>query len=252
MKAIYHVLDALGTTDYQNLDPTKKALLQRNVVLFVLNLMSEEMGERGKYLKILWQISAGNFSENDKQRFYRYEPAARKLFHMAKFSNGQKYPVLPIAEEIAKYYHVHEGRLPDFFLGIFKKTWDYNFQELKQLLFSASRNLEDLAFLFLMSLEAEKLDCSFYQRMSKVSVSYPALVGRAIVIAKFTKSSEELSSEDVKAFCQSHAYHNKQRPIVKFYASLVDRMTLEQKSSFLVNKILHNDYHDAQIMEECR
>lgn len=250
MEAIDHVLDALGVTNYNGLTPVKKELLQRNVVRFVLNLMSVEMGNRVKYLKILWNISPNNFSELDKQKFDHCEPQATKLFAMAKFSNGQKYSALPIAEEINKYYHVHEGELPDFFLEIFKRAWDSNFQDLKQLVFSTNRNFEDLAFLFLMSLGTEKLDVSFYQRMSGARILYPALVGRAMVIAKFKEPSEELSQEDIDAFCRAHTFHNKQRPIVRFYAGLVDRMTPEQKSSFIVNKILRNDYNCAQLINE--
>lgn len=250
MEAINHVLDALGETDYSSLTPVQKELLQRNVVRFILNLMPTNRGNRTKYLKILWQISATNFSESDKQRLDHCEPRATKLFAMAKFSHGQKYSILPIAEEINKYYHVHEGELPDFFLDIFKKTWDNDFLELKQLICSTNRNFEDLAFLFLMSLETEKLDKSFYQRMSKARIIYPELVGRAVVIAKFKEPDEELDPDDIKAFCRAHTFHNKQRPIVKFYASLVDRMTPEQKSSFIVSKILRNDYNCAQLISE--
>ena len=147
---------------------------------------------------------------------------------------------MPIAEEVSKYYQIHEGNLDPVFLEIFKSTWDYDFQELRKLFFTREHLLEDLSFLFVMSIDKEKLDPGFYKRLSETNCFYPRLVGKAVLIEKFKEPDERLDDKEIKAVYEAQIFKNKNRPIVKFYKSLVNRLTPEQLNSSLVKDLAWN------------
>jgi hypothetical protein len=231
------LLNVLKNFNYGSLSPFQRELMQRNIVRFVLDLMKAEKNNKTPYLEILWQTPASSYHERDKERLSYLEPKISKLFNLAKFSRN-KVSVLPLAEEIGKYYQLHEGKLDLLFLEIFKSAWDYDFEELKKLFFTREHLLEDLSFLFVMSIDKEKLDPGFYKRLSETNCFYPRLVGRAVLIEKFKEAEEVLSDRDVKAIGDAYIFRNKNRPIVSFYKGLVNRLTPEQINSCSYKKEL--------------
>jgi hypothetical protein len=230
------LLESLVTFDYKSLDPVKRAMAQRNIIRFVLDMMMVDKQNRLKYLEVLWRIPDSMYEERDRQRLERYEPCISKIFAMAKFSRF-KCSAVAIVDESNKYYNQHAGELPLFFLDIFKSAWDSNFKELRNLVLSNDKRIQDLSFLFLMSLDAEKLTREFCQNLIKSHTLYAELVGHALIIEKFKDKSEPLDQAELMAFILSSIYSNACRPISHYYQGIMNRITPEQANSYLLQKI---------------
>lgn len=226
------ILNALQGFDYNNLTLFQKEMMRRNIVRFVLDLMKLERNNRMQFLEILWKIPSSAYHERDKERLERFEPQMSSIFHMAKFSN-KKYSIIAIAREVNKYYNFHTGVLPDFFLDIFKCAWDGDLKPFKTLLTSGDKSLEDLAFLFLMSLGAKNLNEEFCRSLMRLGPTHAQLTGRALILEYFCKD-EPLTDDDLHLFCLAHVYNNECRPIIRYYDKVIKRVTPAQANSFLL------------------
>lgn len=231
------VLDDLGNFNYHNLSSFQKAFIQRSVIGFLLNLMVIDKHNRKKYLDVLWRIPACTYRAADVKRLSITEP----FFITAKLSRI-KLSVLAIVDGVNYHYNQHTGELPNFCLEIFKTTWDENFQELKRLLFSNDKREQDLAFLFFMSINKEKLDRKFCQNFVDSHVLYAELVGRALILDKFKPETELLDEKELWSFVMSSIYSNPQRPIAHYYHGLMKRITPEQANSYLMQKISYRGF----------
>lgn len=229
---IIDLLRTLQGFDYSNLNSYQKELIQRNCVRFVLDLMKTQRNNRLEFLRVLWIIPSSAYHQRDRQRLAQLEPQISTLFEMAKFSN-RKYSVVALAREINKYYNFHSGVLKDFFLDIFHSAWDGDLRAFKILLTSSDKSLEDLAFLFLMSLDKKRLSEEFCYNIMKWGPRYCELVGKALLLEYFQKE-EPLTDDDLHLFCIAHVYMNKCRPILKYYDGVLKRATPEQAQAFLL------------------
>lgn len=231
------LLDDLGNFNYQKLNAFQKAFIQRSVIGFLLNLMVVDKFNRKKYLEILWQIPSSSYRKVDANRLSSSEP----FFVTAKLGRS-KLSVLGIIDGVINHYHQHSGYLPNFCLQIFKSTWDENFQELKKLLFSNDKKVQDLAFIFFMSINKNKLDGKFIQSFIDSKLLYAELVGRALILDKFKAETELLDDKELWCFLMSSIYSNPERPITQYYHGLIKRITPEQADLYLLQKISYRGF----------
>lgn len=149
---------------------------------------------------------------------------------------SQKQSILPIVDEALKFYDYKSGTLPNIFYEILSASWDGCLDDFYGLVLSSNKKNQDIAFLFLTSSKVQ-INSTFYQRCSEIDSLYGFLVTSALRLHNHQPLSWH---KYFKAYCLSNIYPNKERPVVKFFRTLVIKIPKNRISEKIKNISWHN------------